>query len=89
MRTVAVGRLRLHLLDVGGDGKIPVGHNYAARAGFRPDDVTRIPSDTPAERARIFALALSRDALVVCPHAPSPGLGRLRAHGSAVRWERA
>jgi glyoxylase-like metal-dependent hydrolase (beta-lactamase superfamily II) len=44
------------------------------------------PAMTPRSRAQLFALALERDALIVCPHAPAPGIGRLRRIDNAVMW---
>lgn len=45
------------------------------------------PGITPRTRARLFALAAGRDALLVCPHAPPPGLGRLRRTGDSDSWQ--
>lgn len=47
------------------------------------------PAVTPRTRLRLFELAIERDALVVCPHALPPGLGRVRRDGRGYRWERA
>jgi glyoxylase-like metal-dependent hydrolase (beta-lactamase superfamily II) len=44
------------------------------------------PTLTPATRARLFQLALARDALLVCPHAAAPGLGRLRRIADGLSW---
>jgi glyoxylase-like metal-dependent hydrolase (beta-lactamase superfamily II) len=44
------------------------------------------PQETPRSRAALFELALERSALLVCPHAASPGLGRLERNGSGYRW---
>lgn len=44
------------------------------------------PQLTPRTRARVFEFALAHDALLVCPHAPWPGLGRLERHGTGVIW---
>jgi glyoxylase-like metal-dependent hydrolase (beta-lactamase superfamily II) len=51
-------------------------------SGFDTD-----PHLTPATRARVFALAVERAALLVCPHAPAPGLGRLRRRRDGYEWE--
>jgi glyoxylase-like metal-dependent hydrolase (beta-lactamase superfamily II) len=45
------------------------------------------PETTPRTRARIFDLAVERDALLVCPHAPAPGLGRLKRTGEGFLWQ--
>jgi glyoxylase-like metal-dependent hydrolase (beta-lactamase superfamily II) len=45
------------------------------------------PEITPRTRAWLFALAVERNALLVCPHAPSPGLGRLEKTGSGYAWQ--
>lgn len=45
------------------------------------------PAQTPHARARLFEFALSKDALLVCPHAPYPGLGRLARTEMGVRWQ--
>jgi glyoxylase-like metal-dependent hydrolase (beta-lactamase superfamily II) len=37
-------------------------------------------------RRWLFALAYARDAVVLCPHAPAPGLGRLRRQGTGFVW---
>ena len=44
------------------------------------------PLVTTLSRARLFDLAIKRDALLVCPHAPSPGLGRLKQTDRGVLW---
>lgn len=44
------------------------------------------PALTPRTRAAVFALALARDALLACPHAAAPGLGRLVRTQRGVRW---
>jgi glyoxylase-like metal-dependent hydrolase (beta-lactamase superfamily II) len=41
---------------------------------------------TPNTRAWTFKLAVQRDLLLVCPHAPSPGLGRLRKTDGGYTW---
>lgn len=51
-------------------------------SGFDTD-----PARTPRTRERVFELALARDALLLCPHAPSPGLGRLRRDGVGRVWQ--
>jgi glyoxylase-like metal-dependent hydrolase (beta-lactamase superfamily II) len=54
-----------------------------------PDWVSSFDTDpavTPGTRAWLFALALARDALLACPHAPAPGLGRLRLEHDHVAW---
>jgi glyoxylase-like metal-dependent hydrolase (beta-lactamase superfamily II) len=45
------------------------------------------PRITPRTRAWVFALAVERDALVLCPHAPAPGLGRLRKTDGGYAWQ--
>jgi glyoxylase-like metal-dependent hydrolase (beta-lactamase superfamily II) len=45
------------------------------------------PEITPRTRAWLFKLAVERDALLVCPHAPSPGLGRLQKIGDGYAWQ--
>ena len=45
------------------------------------------PDETPRTRAQIFQLAIERDALLVCPHAPSPGLGRLQRTSGGFQWQ--
>lgn len=45
------------------------------------------PAIAPRTRAWLFELALARDALVVCPHAPSPGLGHVRRRAGGYAWE--
>ena len=45
------------------------------------------PEVTPRSRARVFRMAIERDALLVCPHAPSPGLGRLKQTDRGVLWQ--
>ncbi len=45
------------------------------------------PQWTPLTRARLFRFAVERDALLLCPHAPSPGLGRLRESGGGYVWQ--
>lgn len=45
------------------------------------------PHITPQTRAWLFKLAVERDALLVCPHARSPGLGRLRKTGDGYAWQ--
>jgi glyoxylase-like metal-dependent hydrolase (beta-lactamase superfamily II) len=45
------------------------------------------PERTPAMRAKIFTFAVERNAVIVCPHAPSPGLGRVTSRGGGFRWE--
>jgi glyoxylase-like metal-dependent hydrolase (beta-lactamase superfamily II) len=35
------------------------------------------PGQTPRTRAWLFAMLAERDALVLCPHAPAPGLGKV------------
>jgi glyoxylase-like metal-dependent hydrolase (beta-lactamase superfamily II) len=55
-----------------------------------PDWVSSFDTDpdvTPKTRAWVFQLAAARNALLVCPHAPSPGLGRLRRSGHGFVWE--
>jgi glyoxylase-like metal-dependent hydrolase (beta-lactamase superfamily II) len=45
------------------------------------------PSETPKSRETLFKLAIARDALLLCPHAPSPGLGRLRRRDGGWAWQ--
>lgn len=45
------------------------------------------PDITPRTRAWLFELAVERDALLVCPHVPAPGLGRLRRDGNGYSWQ--
>jgi glyoxylase-like metal-dependent hydrolase (beta-lactamase superfamily II) len=55
-----------------------------------PDWVSSFDTDpdlTPKTRAWVFRMAAERNALLVCPHAPSPGLGRLRRRGHGFAWE--
>jgi glyoxylase-like metal-dependent hydrolase (beta-lactamase superfamily II) len=54
-----------------------------------PDWVSCFDTDpglTPATRGWVFRMALAHDALLVCPHAAAPGLGRLRQAGHGVAW---
>jgi glyoxylase-like metal-dependent hydrolase (beta-lactamase superfamily II) len=44
------------------------------------------PGQTPATRGAVFRMALENDALLICPHAPAPGLGRLQAFNRGVIW---
>lgn len=44
------------------------------------------PQLTPQTRARVFPMAADCNALLVCPHAPSPGLGRLARTGTGFAW---
>lgn len=45
------------------------------------------PDITPRTRDWLFKLAAERDALLVCPHAPTPGLGRLQRTGDGYSWQ--
>lgn len=45
------------------------------------------PDVTPHTRARVFQLAVERDALLLCPHAPSPGIGRLQRNHGGFLWQ--
>jgi len=45
------------------------------------------PAVTPRTRASLFALALSRAALLVCPHAAAPGLGQLARNSNGYSWQ--
>lgn len=45
------------------------------------------PELTPHTRAWLFELAIQRNALLVCPHAPSPGLGRLQRTAGGYAWQ--
>jgi glyoxylase-like metal-dependent hydrolase (beta-lactamase superfamily II) len=54
-----------------------------------PDWVSCFDTDpglTPRTRAWVFEMALAHDALLVCPHAAAPGLGRLRRADRGVAW---
>jgi glyoxylase-like metal-dependent hydrolase (beta-lactamase superfamily II) len=44
------------------------------------------PQRTAASRARLFALAAARGALLLCAHLPHPGLGRLTATAGGYAW---
>ena len=44
------------------------------------------PGLTPQTRAWVFRMALEHDALLVCPHAAAPGLGRLQRTEHGVAW---
>ncbi|SDD51927.1 Glyoxylase, beta-lactamase superfamily II [Massilia sp. PDC64] len=37
-------------------------------------------------RRWLFALAYAREAVILCPHAPAPGFGRLRRQGTGYAW---
>jgi glyoxylase-like metal-dependent hydrolase (beta-lactamase superfamily II) len=45
------------------------------------------PDITPRTRAKFFAFAAGLDALVVCPHAPSPGLGHIKRTDGGFQWQ--
>lgn len=45
------------------------------------------PELTPQTRAWMFQLALVRNALILCPHAPSPGAGHLKKTSRGVSWQ--
>lgn len=45
------------------------------------------PALTPLTRAWLFQLAADRDALLICPHARAPGLGKLQRRGSGYAWQ--
>jgi glyoxylase-like metal-dependent hydrolase (beta-lactamase superfamily II) len=45
------------------------------------------PDMTPRTRVALLSLAAEREALVICPHAPMPGLGYIRRHGARLAWE--
>lgn len=47
------------------------------------------PQVTRESRARIFAMAAQKDALVICPHAKYPGMGRVRRVAGGYAWEAA
>jgi glyoxylase-like metal-dependent hydrolase (beta-lactamase superfamily II) len=54
-----------------------------------PDWVSCFDTDpdlTPTTRHRVFQMALEHDALLVCPHAAAPGLGRLERVTHGVAW---
>ncbi|TFW27318.1 MBL fold metallo-hydrolase [Massilia horti] len=44
------------------------------------------PDLTPRTRDWLFRMALEHDALLVCPHAAAPGLGRLRRLAGGFAW---
>jgi glyoxylase-like metal-dependent hydrolase (beta-lactamase superfamily II) len=46
------------------------------------------PSLTPATRRALFRRAVQTDALVVCPHALAPGVGRIVSSGGRYRFAR-
>lgn len=55
-----------------------------------PDWVSRFdthPEATPQSRAQIFRLAVEREALLICPHAPAPGAGRLQRTSEGFLWQ--
>lgn len=45
------------------------------------------PEITPKTRAWLFKLAVERGLLLLCPHAPAPGLGRLRKTADGYSWQ--
>jgi glyoxylase-like metal-dependent hydrolase (beta-lactamase superfamily II) len=45
------------------------------------------PQVTPRTRAQFFPLAADLDALVICPHAPSPGLGHVKRTDRGFQWQ--
>lgn len=45
------------------------------------------PKATAETRAWVFEMAIARNALVVCPHAQAPGLGRIRRAGTGFIWK--
>lgn len=47
------------------------------------------PHVTPRTRAALFELAVEREALVILPHAPPPGLGRIERSNTGFRWRAA
>lgn len=47
------------------------------------------PALVPEMRAKVARLAAERDALLICPHAPPPGIGRLRATREGYVWQAA
>lgn len=55
-----------------------------------PDWVSDFDTDpalTPATRKQLCALAVAREAWLVCPHAPSPGLGRVQQTQEGYQWQ--
>jgi glyoxylase-like metal-dependent hydrolase (beta-lactamase superfamily II) len=44
------------------------------------------PARNVETRRWLFALAYAHDAVVLCPHAPAPGLGRLLRQGQGFAW---
>jgi glyoxylase-like metal-dependent hydrolase (beta-lactamase superfamily II) len=44
------------------------------------------PALTPQSRARVLQLAVERNALVMCPHVPYPGLGHVQRTEEGFRW---
>ena len=47
------------------------------------------PDTTPRTRAALFAFAAEREALVILPHAPPPGIGRIEGSARGYRWQAA
>lgn len=81
LRKFPLGRIRLTLLGDVCHHPLHFSH---------PDWVSAFDTDpgiTPRTRAWLFKLAVERDALLVCPHAPSPGAGRLRQSGGSYAWQ--
>jgi glyoxylase-like metal-dependent hydrolase (beta-lactamase superfamily II) len=74
----------------GGQSAIYLGDLCHHRLHFaHPDWVSCFDTDpqlTPTTRRCVFQMALDQDALLICPHAPAPGLGRLIAVDQGVDW---
>ena len=45
------------------------------------------PDRTPRTRAELFAFAIERNALILCTHTPSPGLGHIVPTADSFRWQ--
>ncbi|MFL6623029.1 MAG: MBL fold metallo-hydrolase [Sulfurifustis sp.] len=45
------------------------------------------PALTPASRAQLLGFAAGCGALLICPHAPSPGVGRLTRTSEGFQWQ--
>lgn len=78
------------VIESGGETAIFLGDLCHHISQFtHPDWVTTFdthPSQTPQSRANLFDFALSKDALLICPHAPYPGLGRLDRMETGIQW---
>ncbi|MCC6070767.1 hypothetical protein ACFSQU_14615 [Massilia sp. GCM10020059] len=47
------------------------------------------PQVTLESRARLFEMAVQKAALVICPHATYPGMGRVRRVAGGYAWKAA